>query len=88
MPKVFKERSQSHNNFIYDYCDGEFFKEHPLFSVNKHALQLIVYYDEVETANPLGSYRGQHKLGLPLISKKMLMTIVLHRDVLLLSWQY
>lgn len=36
-------------------------KDHPLFSDNKQALQLVIYY---ETANPLGSYRGRHKLGI------------------------
>lgn len=47
---------------MYDCCDGQLAKEHPLFSVDKQALQLIVYTDEIETANPLGSYRGHHKL--------------------------
>ena len=58
---MFKERTNS-SDLLYDFCDGLFFKEHPLFSGDKRALQLIVYTDEVETANPLGSYRGQHKL--------------------------
>lgn len=48
---------------LYDYCDGDIYKNHPLFSTHKDALQLIIYFDEVETVNPLGSYRGYHKLG-------------------------
>ena len=48
---------------MYDFCDGEVYKEHSLFSVDSEALQIIIYYDEVETSNPLGSYRGRHKLG-------------------------
>ena len=28
------------------------------------ALQIVIYYNEVKTANPLGSYRGKHKLGM------------------------
>lgn len=48
--------------YLYDFCDGEIFQNHPLFSVDNQALQIIIYTDEVETANPLGSYRGVHKL--------------------------
>ena len=51
------------NSCLYDYMDGEFFKEHPLFKSDPTALQLIAYYDDVETSNPLGSYRTKHKLG-------------------------
>lgn len=39
------------------------YKEHPLFSCHNDALQLIIYTDEVEVVNPLGSYRGLHKLS-------------------------
>ena len=48
---------------MYDLCDGKFFRDHPVFNADRHALQIVIYYDEVETANPLGSYRGVHKLG-------------------------
>ena len=48
---------------MYDYCDGQVFQEHPLFKTDVNSLQLIAYYDEVETSNPLGSYRAKHKLG-------------------------
>ena len=46
-----------------DFCDGEFFKQHPIFSHHKNALQIILYYDDIEVANPLGSRAGNHKLG-------------------------
>ena len=49
---------------MQDYCDGDAFKEHPLFSSDQTALQLIIYYDEIETCNPLGSYTSIHKLGM------------------------
>ena len=61
--QVFKEHIPNLSSFLHDFSDGSFFKEHPLFSVDPHALQIVVYYDEVEPANPLGSYRGKHKLG-------------------------
>ena len=46
-----------------DFCDGEFFNNHPIFTVHNGALQIIVYYDDIEVANPLGSRAGNHKLG-------------------------
>lgn len=47
----------------HDFCDGSYFKTHPLFSAKRHALQIQLYYDDFETANPLGSKRGIHKIG-------------------------
>ena len=60
---MYKERASNSSEYMYDFCDGEVFNEHPLFSTDSNALQIVIYYDDVETANPLGSYRGKHKLG-------------------------
>ena len=49
---------------IEDFCDGERFKNHPIFSKDLSALQIIAFYDEVEICNPLGSHVKQHKLGI------------------------
>ena len=38
---------------LSDFCDGELFKTHPLFSTEKNALQIIAYYDEMEVVNPI-----------------------------------
>lgn len=46
-----------------DYCDGEQFRHHPLFSTDPCALQLLLYFDELEVCNPLGSRANKHKLG-------------------------
>ena len=51
------------NEYLHDFCDGSFFKAHPLFSCDPHALQIVGYYDDVEIVNPLGSYVKIHKLG-------------------------
>lgn len=52
------------NKGIYeDICDGEYVNTNRLFSFDRHALQLQLYYDDFETANPLGSKKGIHKLG-------------------------
>ncbi len=47
-----------------DYCDGSAFKDHPLFSSETNALQILLYYDEVEVCNPLGTKVKTHKLGI------------------------
>ena len=64
---IFNEVTASHFSpdptKLRDFCDGAMFKEHPLFSTNSTALQIIAYYDEVEIANALGSYVRTHKLG-------------------------
>ena len=46
-----------------DYCDGSENKDHPLFSVHANGLQILLYYDDVELCNPLGSSRKKHKVG-------------------------
>ena len=55
---------QTSTDVLSDYCDGKCFREHPLFSVDPMALQLILYYDELELCNPLGSRRKKHKIGM------------------------
>lgn len=60
--QVFKRRSNE-TQYMYDFSDGEVYKNHALFSSDNSALQVIIYTHEVETADPLGSYRGQHKLS-------------------------
>lgn len=51
------------NGFIEDLFDGQLSKAHPLFFNDPSALQLVLYYDELEVTNPLGSKTGKHKLG-------------------------
>ena len=51
------------NGLLGDYCDGSNFQKHPLYSSEKNALQILLYYDEVEICNPLGTKVKQHKLG-------------------------
>ena len=57
-------RSADHqDNLMYDLSDGCMFKKHAFFKSNPNGLQVIAYYDEVETCNPLGSSSGKFKLG-------------------------
>lgn len=46
-----------------DYCDSKGFSEHPVFSVDPNALQVQLYYDDVDVCNPIGSKSIIHKLG-------------------------
>ena len=48
---------------MQDYCDSPSFKEHPLFRDYPNALQIQLYYDDVEVVNPLGGNTKVHKLG-------------------------
>ena len=54
---------QRTDGLIGDYCDGLTFKKHPLFSNNPSALQVMLFYDDVEVCNPIGSRAKKHKLG-------------------------
>jgi len=54
-----------------DYCDGTLLKSHPLYAAHCEDevescinLQFIIYFDEVETNNPIGASKGKHKLGM------------------------
>lgn len=59
---LLKRDQRSAPDLLTDLKDGSYFKNHPLFSTKKHALQIQLYYDDFEPANPLGSKRGIHKI--------------------------
>lgn len=51
------------DGLISDYCDSKAYSNHPLFSLHPDALQIMLYYDDVEVCNPIGSRAKIHKLG-------------------------
>lgn len=53
---------RSCDGFLYDFVDGDIFINHPLYSKKPNALQIILYTDEIEICNPLGSYASHNKL--------------------------
>ena len=61
---VLPERRARARENLEDFSDGAAFQNHPLFSSNLSALQIIGYYDELEICNPLGSAAKIHKLGI------------------------
>lgn len=66
-PSVKREVADSHacsdDTYIKDFCDGSFIKNHAIFQAHPQALQIIIYYDDIEVGNALGSKSGIHKLG-------------------------
>ena len=61
--KLLGETFVSKTDIFEDFCDGSYFKTHALFSKQPTSLQIQMYYDDFETANPPGSKRGIHKMG-------------------------
>ena len=47
-----------------DFCDGANYAQSELFRQDPCALQIQLYYDEVEVTNPIGSKVNIHKLGM------------------------
>jgi len=63
---IFYECLQDHtssNGIMYDFCDGELYKNSNLFAGDQSAIQLCLNFDECEVVNALGSRRGIHKIG-------------------------
>ena len=56
------------DGLIGDYCDGNRLKNHPLFSMDPYALQIIAFFDELELCNPLGTHVKKHKLAIVLFT--------------------
>ena len=55
--------ARNNGELLHEFSDGSIFQQHDLFKSNPYGLQIIAYYDEVETCNPLGSSSGKYKLG-------------------------
>ena len=52
-PAVRSEVTTRHNgsdSTRRNYKDGEFLKKHPVFKNHPNALQIVVYYDDIEVA--------------------------------------
>lgn len=65
-PALCSEVMLSHvstDGVMRDVCDGSLIKSHPVFQQYPDALQFIIYHDEIDVCNPLGSSAGIHKLG-------------------------
>lgn len=61
--QIDKGHQSNKQEILEDFCDGQVFKTHKLFSLHYKALQLFFYFDDVEMCNPLGSKTKTHKLS-------------------------
>ena len=59
--QIAKPHSSS-DGFLRDMCDGSYVREHHLFQAHPDALQLQLFYDDMEVVNPLGTKTKKHKL--------------------------
>lgn len=50
--------------FLFDICDSERIKNNSIFIEHPNGLQIILYHDEIEVCNPLGTHVGKHKIDL------------------------
>lgn len=57
-----KETKSSEKGHYMSHQDGSYFQENDLLSSSELSLPLILYIDDLEIANPLGTSRKIHKL--------------------------
>lgn len=55
-------RSEKEADVICDYDNGKVYKSHAIPEENKMYLDILLYQDEAEISNPLGSAKGKHKI--------------------------
>lgn len=60
--KVFQDRT-SQDDVLRSYADGSHCKDHPYLKRHKNVVQILLFYDELEIANSLGSKTIIHKLA-------------------------
>ena len=63
LTNIFKPRHIPKEGVHTEIRDANYLKENPLFSKENDALQIQLFYDDFETANPLGSKMGIYKVG-------------------------
>ncbi|KAJ8049893.1 hypothetical protein HOLleu_02837 [Holothuria leucospilota] len=63
MECILSAHSSSEPNILMSYRDGIYYKSQDNDMDDRPTIPLLLYYDDFETVNPLGSKRGKHKLG-------------------------
>ena len=79
-------RHRHTDGLLADYCDGSDFRCHSLYSWEKNSLQVMIYYDDVEVCNPLGTKVKLHKLGMFVSSVLIKNISYTCRPLLLYHW--
>lgn len=62
MQQVYLQGKKDTVGKMHNFCDGSQFLSHPLFKTFPQALQIQLYFDDLETTNPLGSKTKIHKM--------------------------
>ncbi len=64
--QIYKQKATFDNppSLLKQFSDGIRFQKSEFFKQNPDALQISLYYDDLEVANPLGSKSAIHKLAL------------------------
>ncbi|XP_043285551.1 uncharacterized protein [Venturia canescens] len=57
-------RDNENDGVLRNVLDGSFYRTHEFFQENRKALAIILYYDDLEIASPLGSKTSVHKLSM------------------------
>uniref|UniRef100_A0A1X7TTU7 Reverse transcriptase Ty1/copia-type domain-containing protein n=1 Tax=Amphimedon queenslandica TaxID=400682 RepID=A0A1X7TTU7_AMPQE len=52
------------DGLLGNFCDSKSFNMQALFSSEPHALQLMIYYDDLKLCNPFGTKTNVHKMEL------------------------
>lgn len=60
--KIFRDLG-SKDGVMRTHVDGSDFKDHPFLKEERNVIHILLYYDEFEVANALGSKTVIHKLG-------------------------
>ena len=60
---ITKTASKRQSTYITSTTDGTYYNENRLYSVVPNAIQIGLYFDDFEIANPLGTARKKHKLS-------------------------
>jgi hypothetical protein len=50
--------------FAYDVCDGNFVQNHPLALKDSKFLHIMLFTDDLEICNPIGSHAKNHKITM------------------------
>ena len=61
---VLKKPKPCRPGVLYDIQDGDIYQNDKYFDEHENILALVLYHDELEVSNPLGSKAGVHKLDM------------------------
>ncbi len=61
---ILREPTPCQPGLFYDICDGKVYQSDEYFQQHKDALMIVLYHDELEVCNPLGSNAGVHKVDM------------------------